>query len=136
MWLYDVPMHSQSITFCRWRSVVPLLEEGGEITAAEISTVLLQTSAAKCFLATYINAYLKKQYHFNCTLKLVFFHSFFFTGGHLFWHYIFSDVVPLYITTPTCGGFCQTAYRSANQLFGSELQWLTQETQENKNEWL
>ncbi len=35
--LYDV------LTFCRWRSAVSLFGEGGEITAAEVSIVLLQT---------------------------------------------------------------------------------------------
>ncbi len=30
VWLYEGLLHSLSVTLCRWRSVPPLLEEGGE----------------------------------------------------------------------------------------------------------
>ncbi len=54
VWLYEVLMQSQCVTFCRWRSAASLLGEGGEISAAEVSVVLLQTgSVEKCFLGTY-----------------------------------------------------------------------------------
>ncbi len=78
-------MHSQSLTFCRWRSAVSLL---GEIAVAEVSLVLLQTgSTEKWFLATNINAHLN-QYLLICTLNLGFFYSFSLSpDSRLFWHY-------------------------------------------------
>ncbi len=48
-----------------------------EITAPDISTVVLQTGwAGKCFLATFAHASLKNQYQFDCMLNLGFSHHF------------------------------------------------------------
>ncbi len=70
-------MHSQSVTFCRRRSAVSLLGGGGEISAAEVSIVLLKTgSAEKRFLATCKHAYLKNPDLFNSMLHLGFFYHF------------------------------------------------------------
>ncbi len=73
-------------------------EKEGEIK------ILLQTeSAEKQFLHTYINAYLKNQYLFDCLWNLGFFHHFsLLPDSRLFRFYIVWTAVPPYITTPSC----------------------------------
>ncbi len=70
-------MHNQSMTLCSWRSAVSLSGKDGETAAQEFSIVLLQMgSAEKHFLATYINAYLKKSIHLQLFAEFRIFHYF------------------------------------------------------------
>ncbi len=80
-------MHSQSMTFCRQQSVVPLLGKGGQIATPEVSIVLLQMGPAEKTFFLEANAYLKNQYMYNCTLNVEFFHHFSLTAD------LQSDVV-------------------------------------------
>ncbi len=92
-------MHGQSITLCRWRSAVsPFCCSWSQHCMYVADGVSRKTFLV--FLATYLNAHLKNQYPFSCTLNQGFFTALVCCQRAIhFGCKFFLIVVPPYITT-------------------------------------
>ncbi len=112
MRLYELLMHSQSITLCRWRPAVSLLGEGGRKFCIERQHCTAADGASRMtILAT--NAY---QYSSNFTSNLEFFHCFSLPLDNPI-HYIFL------IHSPFVHNYARSRNKCNKQLSGRKQWW-------------
>ncbi len=112
-------MHSQSVTFCRWRSAVLVLGEAGgnHCTRSQRRTAADVVSRKTFFSHLYKCLPKKNQCPFNCTLNLGFFPCFNLpSDSHSFWHCFFFNGMLL----------LQLAVASAKLHITPQISFLTQ----------